>query len=113
MEACPAKSSTSLPSSSTSSSSRTSSFSVEALISKPDIKTSTSSPGLNSSFSVERLLNRHSSKQDDIETKAESPASTERSDTKDNDETDFPWMHSTRYDPPPSKYMHCLFIYHI
>lgn len=91
---------------STTTTSRTSSFSVEALISKPDQKPSTrenNSPGRHSNFSVERLLNRHSSKEDDVETKPET-ASTERRDSKDDETaTDFAWMHSTRYDPPPRK----------
>lgn len=100
---------------STTTTSRTSLFSVEALISKPDHKTSTrenNSPVRHSNFSVERLLNRHSTKDDDVESKPEA-ASTERRDSKDDEtSTDFAWMHSTRYDPPPSKYKY-LFVLHV
>ena len=91
-----------------SSSSRTSSFSVEALISKPGQKSTNvikdSTSGLQSDFSVERLLNKHTSKEEEVESKVEA-TSPERRDSKETDETtsDFPWMHSTRYDPPPRK----------
>lgn len=93
----------------TSSSSRMGSFSVEALISKPGQKSTNvndSTSGLHTNFSVERLLNKQCSKEEEIETKAET-TSPERRDSKDTEETtsDFPWMHSTRYDPPPSKFI--------
>lgn len=94
----------------TSSSSRMGSFSVEALISKSGQKSTNvindSTSGIHTNFSVERLLNKQSSKEEGIETKAET-TSPERRDSKDTEETtsDFPWMHSTRYDPPPSKFI--------
>lgn len=88
------------------SSSRSSSFSVEALISKPEPKSVDNEPVPvhHSSFSMDSIL-RRSSRDEDLETRSESPSTGEQRDTKETEDpsTDFPWMRSTRYDPPPSK----------
>jgi hypothetical protein len=95
---------------------RSSSFSVEALISKPGQKTRSNiindtNLGSQSNFSVERILNKQCSREEELENKIEVSTLEKRNsrDTEDNS-SDFPWMHSTRYDPPPSKFI--LPIYH-
>lgn len=99
--------------STSSSSFRTSSFSVEALISKPDQKSpasDTTTHAHQSNFSMDMILSRPSSNEEDLETKAE-PSSQDRRDSKESEltSTDFPWLHSTRYDPPPRKFRHCIY----
>ena len=94
----------------TSTSSRSSSFSVEALISKPVQKTSNiiNEPNLgsHSNFSVERILNKQHSREEDNDSKVE-VSSPDKRCAREQEETssDYPWMHSTRYDPPPRKFI--------
>lgn len=88
------------------------SFSVESLISKPDQNgdspaNSTRAPGLPINFSVERLLDKQDVRGGEA-AKSTEPSidlASERKDTNERMEwtDDFPWMHSTRYDPPPRK----------
>lgn len=88
------------------------SFSVESLISKPDqngdiTTNSTRSPGLPINFSVERLLDKQDIRGGEAAKNSEVNVDLP-SDRKDINERvdwaeDFPWMHSTRYDPPPRK----------
>ena len=88
------------------------SFSVESLISKPDqngdsAANSTCSTGLPINFSVERLLDKQDVRGGEA-AKNSVPSVDLPSERKDIDERvewteDFPWMHSTRYDPPPRK----------
>lgn len=86
------------------------SFSVESLISKSDqngdsAANSIRSPGLPINFSVERLLDKQDVRGG--ETAKNSVLTVDLpSERKDMNERvewteDFPWMHSTRYDPPP------------
>lgn len=92
--------------------SRRISFSVESLISKPDQNgdssaNSTRAPGLPINFSVERLLDKQDVRGGEA-TKSSEPSVDLASEHKDVNERvewteDFPWMHSTRYDPPPRK----------
>ena len=93
------------------------SFSVESLISKSDqngdsAANSIRSPGLPINFSVERLLDKQDVRGG--ETAKNSVLTVDLpSERKDMNERvewteDFPWMHSTRYDPPPRK-LKCLF----
>lgn len=87
------------------------SFSVESLISKSDQNgdsqaNSTRAPGLPINFSVERLLDKQLDVRGGEAAKITEPSvdlATERKDTNESVEwtEDFPWMHSTRYDPPP------------
>lgn len=86
-------------------------FSVESLISKPcqdGDKTPSSSPvrtsGNQSNFSVERLLDKQE-RNHFVEKKVQNlPRSKEENvmETQSFDEN-YSWLHSTRYDPPPSK----------
>ena len=88
------------------------SFSVESLISKPDQNgdisaNSTRAPGLPINFSVERLLDKQNVRGGEAP-KSSEPSVDWASDGKEANERvewteDFPWMHSTRYDPPPRK----------
>ena len=89
------------------------SFSVESLISKSDQNgdsqaNSTRAPGLPINFSVERLLDKQLDVRGGEAAKITEPSvdlANERKDTNESVEwtEDFPWMHSTRYDPPPRK----------
>lgn len=86
------------------------SFSVESLISKPDQNgdisaNSTRAPGLPINFSVERLLDKQNVRGGETPKNSE-PSVDWASEGKETNERaewteDFPWMHSTRYDPPP------------
>lgn len=88
------------------------SFSVESLISKPDQNgdspaNSARAPGLPINFSVERLLDKQDVRGGEA-VKGTEPSIDLASESKDTNERvewteDFPWMHSTRYDPPPRK----------
>lgn len=88
------------------------SFSVESLISKPDQNgdspaNSARAPGLPINFSVERLLDKQDVRGGEA-VKSTEPSIDMTSESKDTNERvewseDFPWMHSTRYDPPPRK----------
>lgn len=89
------------------------SFSVESLISKPDqngdsLANSARAPGLPINFSVERLLDKQDVRGGEA-VKGTEPSIDLASESKDTNERvewteDFPWMHSTRYDPPPRKF---------
>lgn len=88
------------------------SFSVESLISKPDQNgdisaNSARAPGLPINFSVERLLDKQNVRGGETPKNSE-PSVDWASEGKETNERaewteDFPWMHSTRYDPPPRK----------
>lgn len=88
------------------------SFSVESLISKPEQNgdspsNSSRTPGLPINFSVERLLDKQDVRGGEAVRSAE-PSIDSTTESKDTNERvewteDFPWMHSTRYDPPPRK----------
>ena len=89
------------------------SFSVESLISKPDQNgdspaNSARAPGLPINFSVERLLDKQDVRGGEAVKGTESSIDLagEGKDTNERMEwtEDFPWMHSTRYDPPPRKF---------
>lgn len=97
------------PSSMASTSSRSSSFSVEALISKPAQKTSNiindTNLGSQSNFSVERILNKQPSRNEENDSKVEVCTPDKRCAREpEESSSDYPWMHSTRYDPPPRKF---------
>ncbi|XP_074614779.1 homeobox protein MSX-1-like [Acropora palmata] len=86
------------------------SFSVESLISKPDqngdiTANSTRSPGLPINFSVERLLDKQDVRGGEAAKNSEVNVDvpSERKDINERVDwaEDFPWIHSTRYDPPP------------
>lgn len=86
------------------------SFSVESLISKSDQNgdsqaNSARAPGLPINFSVERLLDKQEFRGGEA-AKITEPSLKLVKESKDTNERlewtdDFPWMHSTRYDPPP------------
>lgn len=86
------------------------SFSVESLISKPgqngdNPANSARAPGLPINFSVERLLDKQDVRGGEA-VKGTEPSIDFAGESKDTNERvewteDFPWMHSTRYDPPP------------
>lgn len=88
------------------------SFSVESLISKSDQNgdsqaNSARAPGLPINFSVERLLDKQEFRGGEA-AKITEPSLKLVKENKDTNERlewtdDFPWMHSTRYDPPPRK----------
>lgn len=98
------------PSTMGSTSSRSSSFTVEALISKPVQKTSNiindTNLGSQSNFSVERILNKQHSSREENDSKVEVSTTDKRCarDEQEENSSDYPWMHSTRYDPPPRKF---------
>ncbi|XP_031564155.1 homeobox protein MSX-3-like [Actinia tenebrosa] len=94
------------PSSMGPTSSRSSSFTVEALISKPVHKTSNiindTNLGSQSNFSVERILNKQHSRDEENDSKVDVSSPDKRCAGEEEDSSsDYPWMHSTRYDPPP------------
>ena len=87
-------------------------FSVESLISKPDHngeKPPPSSPvrttGHQSNFSVERLLDKQERNRETGKKVTELPRNKEDNAVEAQPlDGNYSWLHSTRYDPPPSKF---------
>lgn len=88
------------------------SFSVESLIAKPEHLSATERPEDSSartsglpaiSFSVERLLHKQDIGGEDVKKRDTLKDVKETEEGERHWQDDFPWMHSTRYDPPPRK----------
>lgn len=91
-------------------------FSVESLISnsnskpnqngdKPPSSSPVQTSGYQTNFSVDRLLDKQERNEDVEKKDSNLPRGKEENVAEtQNVDDNFSWLHSTRYDPPPSKY---------